>query len=181
MVPASGWGDAAVQELSAQVIALFNQGTPPRKVFEHGLAFDLLPEVGMPDEEGWTDRERRAAAELDRLTGADRRARVTLVGVPVFSGISAHIHLHTEQQLDVVLVQQILKDGGVGLPKQTGSRYLPRPRRVDGQPFAQVGRIRKDPLGDGLHMWVSMDNLRVTAGSAVAASGAFLRRLGLLD
>ena len=43
-----------MEELSKQVISLFNSGTPPRKVFEHGLAFDIIPQLGAADANGWS-------------------------------------------------------------------------------------------------------------------------------
>lgn len=180
LLPASVWGRAAIEELSAQVIALFNAGTPPRKVFEHGLAFDLLPLVQSANEDGWTQRELDAAADLGRITGADRRARVTLVGVPVFSGISATLRVHTDQSLDLALLRRVLSDGGVKM-HEGGLRTVPRPRRVDGQAFAHAGRLREDPFGEGFHLWATMDNLRGASTVAVATAGALLKRLGLLD
>jgi len=46
LLPASHWGPPGVEELSRQVVSLFNSQPPPRRVFEHGLAFDLMPLVG---------------------------------------------------------------------------------------------------------------------------------------
>ena len=57
MYPASSSGRDGIEELSKQVVALFNAGTPPRRVFEHGLAFDLIPQMGPADDDGWSDIE----------------------------------------------------------------------------------------------------------------------------
>jgi len=178
LLPASAWGRAGIEELSAQVIALFNQGTPPRKVFHDGFAFDLLPQVGATDDSGWTVAEQRAVAEVQALTGTPGPLRATIVGVPVFSGISATLHLRTPQHLDLTLIERILSDGGATLPKAAGARYLPRPRRVDGKPFVQVGRLRQDPAGDGIHLWAALDNVRGAAAAAVATVGALLKVRG---
>ncbi len=181
LLPASVWGRAGIDELSAQVVALFNSGTPARKVFPDGLAFDLLPQIGSLDESGWTLEERKTTLEVARLLGGSLPVTVTEVAVPVFTGISATIRIRTAQQLDPALVERILADGGVQLPKAPGVRYLPRPRRVDGKAFVQVGRIRRDPGGTGLHLWASLDNLRGTAAAAVAATGALLKRYAEAD
>jgi aspartate-semialdehyde dehydrogenase len=180
-LPASVFGREGMEELSAQVIALFNQRTPPRRVFDHGLAFDLLPQVGSVDEDGWSEVELRAERELRRLTGLVEPMSITVVGVPLFSGISASVHLRTPQPVDPDLVARILGEGGAVLPKAVGPRYLPRPRRVNAEPFVHVGRVRRDLSGGGVHLWVSLDNLRGTAAIAVATAGAVLKRLGLLD
>src|SRR5690606_29009568 len=89
LVPASLQGRDGIDELSRQVVAMFNQGTPPRKVFPHGLAFDLLPRIGAPDPSseggaGWTLREREVADQAARLVGLEQDVAATLVGVPVF-------------------------------------------------------------------------------------------------
>jgi aspartate-semialdehyde dehydrogenase len=173
MVPASREGKPGIEELSRQVVALFNTNTPPRKVFKDGLAFDLLPSLGTVAEDGWTDRERSVPAQVARLAGA--RVEATLVGVPLFSGISAHLSIRFERAVPPDLVQRVLADGGVQVPEAGGARYLPRPRRVEGRPFAHVGRVRAGADGRTVHLWLSMDNLRTTATAAVAAAAAILR------
>lgn len=175
LAPASLQGRAGIDELSRQVVALFNSATPPRKVFEHGLAFDLLPAPSSPGEDGWTGQERAVVAQLSQLGVAGGAVDVTWVGVPVFSGISATLAIHAPQLPEPSLVQRILADGGVVMPEAPGLRYLPRPRRVEGKPFAHVGRVRRGSDGGSLHLWLSMDNLRTTATAAVAAAGVLLR------
>ena len=81
--------------------------------------------------------------------------------------------------MDLGLIERVLTDGGLVFAKDR--QALPRPRRVDGKPFAHVGRLRADPLGDGVHLWVSMDNLRGTAAVAVATAGAYLKRIGVVS
>ncbi|MEQ1564448.1 MAG: Asd/ArgC dimerization domain-containing protein, partial [Myxococcota bacterium] len=174
LVPASFQGKAGIEELSRQVVALFNSGTPPRKVFPNGLAFDLLPALDTPEDDGWTARERSVAAQTARVAGMDGPVQATLVGVPVFSGISANIVLYPTRAAPLELVLRILADGGVHVPESAGLRYLPRPRRVEGRPFAHVGRVRLGADGRSLHLWTAMDNLRTTATAAVATAGVLL-------
>ena len=172
LVPASYFGKSGIDELSRQVVALLNSGTPPRKVFEHGLAFDLIPQVGSATETGWTHEETAVSTELARILGAD--VTVDLVGVPIFSGMSAQVVLAAEKSVPVELLLRILGDGGVQLPADVGNRYIPRPRRVEGHPFVHAGRVRLDPAGR-IHMWLSMDNLRAAATTAVGCCGALVK------
>jgi aspartate-semialdehyde dehydrogenase len=173
LVPASIRGRNGIEELSRQVVALFNSGTPPRKVFDQGLAFDLLPQLGASDDTGWTDQERRVEAEVRALAGLDAPGSVTLVGVPVFSGISADIQVASAKRSPVDLVETILQDGGARLPRTRAPRSIPRPRKVEGQPFVHVGRLRWSDRA--LFAWASMDNLRVTATAAVGCCAALVR------
>ncbi len=173
LVPASIRGRAAIDELSRQVIAMFSSGTPPRKVFPDGLAFDLLPQWGELASDGWTTEESRVASEVECLAGG-QPPTVALVGVPVFSGISAHVAVHGSRTVPPELARRILADGGVQVEDDESARAVPRPRRVEGRPLVHAGRIRADAQG-GLHLWLSMDNLAVTAAVAVATCGLLVR------
>lgn len=173
LLPASSEGKAGIEELSRQVVTLFNSGTPPRKVFEQGLAFDMIPQVGDVGPDGWTIREVRASAEVSAVIGG-RTPAITLVGVPLFSGTAATLQIRLSEPAGGERITRILQDGGVQMPKP-GARGLPRPRKVEGHPFVHIGRLRADPEGDGLHLWAVMDNLRTAAAAAVGAAGALLR------
>jgi aspartate-semialdehyde dehydrogenase len=175
LVPASREGKAGIEELSRQVVALFNNQTPPRKVFPNGLAFDLLPVVGASvADDGWAPRERAVAVQIARLVGEDDAFDVTLVGVPVFSGISAEVTFVPSRVVPVELALRLLADGGVQVPESGGVRYLPRPRRVEGRSHAHAGRVRIGADGRTLHLWGSMDNLRATAAAAVSSLAGLL-------
>lgn len=181
LAPASWWGRDGIDELSRQVTTLFNAGTPPRKVFPTGLAFDLLPMVGAADASGWTDRERAIAAEAVWVAGWEGDLRVTVIGVPVFSGLSAEVRVQPSRRVPTELVEQILVDGGMRKPEGEGARAVPRPRRVEGQPFPQFDRVRVDS-GGAVHFWTACDNLRMSAAIAVAAGGVLVRsRQGVGD
>lgn len=173
MLPASSFGRGGIEELSAQVIALFNSGSPPRKVFPNGLAFDFIPQLGELDAEGWSAVERRAMAEVARLVPSSS-LHLTAVAAPVFTGTSASLVLRPTRRAPAELVGRLLVDGGVVLPKDAGVRNQPRPRNVDGRPFAHAGRVRVTPDGV-IHLWLAADNLRATAAAMVAGTAALLR------
>lgn len=175
LVPASARGRGGIDELSRQVVALLSAATPPRKVWPDGLAFDLIPALEPPGEAGWTAEEAAVIVDVEALVGTGLHTAATLVGVPVFSGLSASVVVFPERAVPLELIEQILAGGGVERPAKPGVRFLPRPRRVEGRPFAQVGRLRLDGRG-AVHLWVAMDNLKATATAAVGALGAMLRR-----
>ena len=181
LLPASDVGRDGIDELSRQVVAMFNQGTPPRVQFPTGLAFDLLPLVGTPGSSGWTDRELRTVAEVARLT--EVRCDVDLVTVPLFSGLGAVITIELDAEVPTESVISTLRDGGVEVEEAGDLRKLPRPRRVEGLPFAKVARVRRNLAGDRLHLWASMDNLRTMAVAAVSTMALLLgpERLGRED
>ncbi len=174
LLPASAWGRGGVDELSRQVVALFNAGTPPRKVFPHGFAFDLLPQIGAPGATGWTADEVRVAAEVARLTRV--RAAVTLVGTPVFSGISATLRLSVPDAVVPEALIAALSDAGVEVLDDPSGRKLPRPRRVEGSGKVAVARLRAIPGASAIALWAAADNLHLSAVAAVGVLAAVRRR-----
>jgi aspartate-semialdehyde dehydrogenase len=172
-LPASHWGREGIEELSKQVVSLFNSGTPPRKVFEQGLAFDLIPQVGTPGATGWTGAEARAMAEIARLAG--RRCDVTLVGAPLFTGMSATVRITVDSAWTVERVLAVLDAAGVEVTAPGAVRKLPRPRKVDGSSRVHVARARHGTADGCMYLWVAADNLRLCAN---AAADVLLRALG---
>lgn len=179
LCPASASGRTAIEELSQQVLALFNSTPPPRKVFPHGLAFDVLPAWGEPTEDGVTELERRTVEQVARLLAPldIGEVDVAAVQVPVFSGMAATVTLEPTPRAPVELVERILGDGGVVMPQSATVAGWPRPRKVEGKPFAHVGRVRTTPSG-ALQLFCAMDNLRTTAMAAAATAQALFRRSG---
>jgi aspartate-semialdehyde dehydrogenase len=170
MLGASTWGQAGTAELSSQVISLFNSGTPPRKVFEDGLAFDLLPVCGGTTPSGWTQRELDVSSQCKALTGQPLVA-ASLVGVPLFTGMAASITVSPNIVASVQDVTKLLTSGGV---RTTEHPSECRPRAIDGESFAHFSRVRLDDAGR-ICIWVSMDNLTTTATAAVASATALLK------
>ncbi len=172
MLPASHWGKRGSEELSGQVVALFNSSTPPRTQFPEGFAFDLMPEVGERSSSGWTRPELRLTAEVARLSG--QRLSATLVGVPVFNGVSATLSFAMDRAADAEWFRQVLLEGGLQ-GGEAASRRLPRPRRVDGERSPAFGRLRTSLDGTRQHVWLSMDNVVASAAAAVGVAGQLLR------
>jgi aspartate-semialdehyde dehydrogenase len=169
-------GREGVEELSRQVVAMFNQGEAPRKVFPTGLAFDLLPQAGQA-EDGWTAAERRAIAETTALLGPPRfPLGVTAAVVPTFSGVAASLFVSFDITPDLETISRILE----AVPTLQVSEPVPGTRRLAGRARAVVGRLRRDPSGQGLHLWAAADNLRFGASSNALAIALGLWRDGRL-
>lgn len=169
-------GRDGMEELSAQVVALFNHGDPPRTVFPGGLAFDLQAQVGQTDQP-WTSAERRLAAEVGAILRVPpQHLAITVALAPLFSGLAASLH--------VSLPGGISAEGARAVFEEAATVRLtdpvPGPRRLTGKATAYVGRLRPDPLGDGLSLWAAADNLRFGASGNVVAIATALWRTGLL-
>jgi aspartate-semialdehyde dehydrogenase len=169
-------GRDGVEELSGQVISLFNQGEPPRQVFPTGLAFDLLPQAGTL-QDGWTEVEGRAVAEVHAVLGPPAiPIAVTAVVMPLFSGIAVSLYVEFAVTPDLETIRTVL----AAVPTLQVGDPAPGPRRLAGKPQAVVGRLRLDPAGAGLHLWAAADNLRFGASSNALSIALALWRDGRL-
>jgi len=179
MLPAVLAGREGTEELSRQVVGLFNSSEPPRKVFPDGLAFDVIPAWGEVGAEGWTDYEQLVAQDVGVLTGMEPRAlAITAVMAPLFAGMGISLHVVTDGMLGLEEVKLLLSQAPrVALMEQEIKPLMTR-ARVDMDAVA-VGRLRADPMGAGVHLWAACDPTRLAAVNAVElavqiAAGGYL-------
>lgn len=176
MLSAGLVGRAGTEELSQQVISLFNGGEPPRVVFPSGLAFDLNGQVG-PLLEGWTSVEQRLAIETASIVHlAPQQIAMTAVMVPLFAGVGLSLFVELDPLPPIEDITHYLSETSqlrLGDP-------VPGPRRVAGRPHVFAGRLRHDPLQQGLHLFATADNLRAGATANALQIGKLLWEDGLL-
>lgn len=173
LLPSTVAGRQGIEELSQQVIALFNQREPPRSTFPDGLAFDILPQWG-PAVPQWTLGEGRASEEAGEVLGLPPEAiAVSEVVVPVFAGMGLSLHVLTDGPLRAEGLRQLLEGGRSVRLFADDPREL-MARRQLGRAWVAVGRLRDDPAGQGVHLWVAADPLRLTAANAVGLGLALL-------
>ncbi len=170
-VAASARGRAGIEELGQQVVATLNNQDPQRRVFVDGLAFDTLPEDVPTDE--WSSAEQLAADEVTTLCGLPEVV-VQVATQPLFAGVSAGLHL---RGVTVEDAEDALR-GAPGLVAVSRTARL-RPRAFLGKPGVAWGRLRADPRGDGVHLWVVSDDL-ASAGANVVQTTSWLLTAGLL-
>lgn len=178
LLSAGLFGRAGLDELSAQVVALFGGGSPPRKVFPAGLAFDLVePPASTDPRGGWSESEQRLARETGALLGVEpNQLAVGVMLAPLFAGLALSLHLRFSGDPSA-------EDLRAALERAEGVRYgdpLPSPRRLPGRSGLYVGRLRADPAGDGFHLWATADNLRFGATAPAIGAATALWREGRL-
>lgn len=176
LLPAGIVGTAGPEELSRQVVALFNSSDPPRKMFPRGLAFDVLGAVGQPEHD-WTGAERRVSTELAALLRIPPdRLPFTLLLVPTMAGVSMNLQVHLHGEVDAERVRGVLD----AVPLLRVGDPVASPLQVTGTATAHVGRIRDDPSGSGVHLWAVADNLRFCASANAVSIALHLWREDLL-
>jgi len=170
-------GRAGIEELSKQVVSLFNSRTPERLVFPQGLAFDVEPLVGEAGPSGWAWHEDRCAMQSAAILGLQpSQLALNAIIAPWFNGLCLSLHLVADRPLRAGELTGMLRAApGIDLSESFALADLPRPRGADGKLSLQVGRLRDDPAGYGAHVWAVADELRCcAAGNAVGILAALL-------
>ncbi|MFT6256823.1 MAG: aspartate-semialdehyde dehydrogenase, partial [Cellvibrionaceae bacterium] len=158
----SGTGKKAIDELAGQSAKLL-QGLPSEPtVYPKQIAFNVLPQIDVFMENGYTKEEMKMVWETQKIFGDDEIVvNPTAVRVPVFYGHSEAIHIETRQPVDAEDVKAVLRDApGVEL-FDDDSEYPTAVTEAAGNDPVYVGRVRKDiSHSHGINLWVTADNIR---------------------
>ncbi|MDY6918379.1 MAG: aspartate-semialdehyde dehydrogenase [Chloroflexota bacterium] len=160
---ASGIGSAAMEELGEQShLALEGREVVPH-LFPHQIAFNVLPEIDLFLDNGYTKEEWKLVEETQKIMHAPEIAiSATAVRVPVSIGHSEAIHVEFTKAMSPQEARQILAEApGVKVLDDPAISLYPHPWSAAGTDEVFVGRIRKDASHDcGLALWVVADNIR---------------------
>ena len=176
----SGTGSAAVDELTTQARQVIEgQNTIPH-VYSHQIAFNVLPEIDVFLDNGYTREEWKLVEETRKIMHADNIAiSATCVRVPVFTGHSEAIHIEFSQPIPPDEARRILAQApGVKILDDPAISLYPQPWSAAGTDEVFVGRIRRDASHPcGLTMWVVADNLRKGAAlNAIQIAEEMIKR-----
>ncbi len=176
----SGTGQAAVEELAVQAKQVLEGQVTIPHVYPHQIAFNVLPEIDVFLDNGYTKEEWKMVEETRKIMHADDIAiSATCVRVPVFTGHSEAIHIEFSQPMPPDEARHILTQApGVKLLDDTAISLYPHPWSVAGTDEVFVGRVHRDVSHpNGLVMWVAADNLRKGAAlNAVQIAEEMIRR-----
>ena len=159
---ASGAGAAAMQELEEQQKQLVNGEEPTISKFAYQLAYNLIPQVDLFTENGYTKEEMKMYNETRKIMHSDIEVSATCVRVPVMRAHSEAIWLETERPVSVVEAREAFeKAEGVVVIDNPANKEYPMPLDLSGKDPVYVGRIRKDLTNDkGLSFWSVSDQIR---------------------
>jgi len=165
---ASGAGLAGCRDLDAGTRAkLAGEPFQPEN-FAHNLAFNLLPQIGSPNHEGYTSEEMKMVHETRKIMGDESiQICATCVRVPVGNCHSESILVETERKLTVAEARKLLAAApGIAVVDDLAARQYPMPADCDGRDEVFIGRIREDLSSpNGLAFWCVSDNLRKGAAT----------------
>lgn len=166
----SGAGNAALKEMRDQAQQMLNNEPYEAQILPSGgdkkhfpIAFNVLPQIDVFDEEGYTKEEWKMTNETKKIMGDDAiKVSATCVRVPVVFGHSESVYIEVEDKTaSVEQIQAVLREApGISLQDDPTQQVYPTALATQGEKEVFVGRIRKD-LDDevGYHMWIVSDNL----------------------
>ncbi len=160
---ASGAGAAAMDELVEQYAQLGRGEEPTVEKFAYQLAYNVIPQVDVFTDNGYTKEEMKMYNETKKIMHApDLDVSATCVRVPVMRAHSESIWLETESPISVEEAREALsKAEGVVVFDAPADKKYPMPLHVADEDPVYVGRIRKDLTCDnGLSFWVVGDQIK---------------------
>jgi aspartate-semialdehyde dehydrogenase len=175
----SGAGKEAMDELFAQTKAVFTAGEIETKKFPKRIAFNLIPQIDVFMEDGFTKEEWKMVAETKKMIDPKIKLVATCVRVPVFIGHSEAVNIEFEEPVSVEEARQILAraPGCIVLDRREPGGYV-TPYEAAGEDATYISRIREDAtVENGLVLWCVSDNLRKGAAlNTIQIAEALIKR-----
>ncbi len=164
----SGAGKAGLDELDQHVQAALSGTEPILDVFQHPIAFNVIPHIDVFEDNAYTREEMKMVWETRKIMHApELRIAATAVRIPVYRSHSEAINIETEKTLSPEEARQILAAApGVVVQDDPGLNIYPMPLLSSYLDEVFVGRIRRDLSSDnGLVIWVAADQIRKGAAT----------------
>ncbi len=160
----SGTGKEAIEELASQSAALLNGREIECSVYPKQIAFNVLPQIDVFMENGYTKEEMKMSWETKKILGDESiGVNATCVRVPVFYAHSEAVNIETRSPISEDEVRDLMRQAaGVELMDERKDGLYPTAVTDSaGQDAVFVGRIRKDiSHPNGMNLWIVGDNVR---------------------
>lgn len=159
---ASGAGAQGMEELIRQVKSSAAGEEIKVEKFAYQLLENLIPQVDVFTENGYTKEEMKMYHETRKIMHSDIKVSSTCVRVPVLRAHSEAIWVETETNLNIEDVKMAFgKADGIILQDDPENKKYPMPLFVSNKDEVFVGRIRKDISNDkGLTFWCVGDQIK---------------------
>ena len=164
----SGAGAGGPIELMSEVKALAHGESYEPKVFSHQIAYNLIPQIGSEQFEGYTSEEMKMQNEGRKIMHLpELKVSCTCVRVPVVRSHSISVSLHFDKPVTVAQAREAIANApGCKLVDDLANKQYPMPLDTSNQDIVFVGRIRPDLTDDnGLCLWCCGDQVRKGAAT----------------
>lgn len=164
----SGAGAGGPVELMNEVAALGHGKSYEPKVFSYQIAYNLIPQIGGEQFEGYTSEEMKMQNEGRKIMHLpELKVSCTCVRVPVVRSHSISVSCHFDVPVTVEQVRQAIAQApGCRLVDDLANKQYPMPLDTTDQDLVYVGRIRPDLTDDnGICLWCCGDQVRKGAAT----------------
>jgi len=177
---ASGAGAAAMDELAEQYAQIVRGEEPTVNKFAYQLAYNLIPQVDVFTDNGYTKEEMKMYNETRKIMHSDVEVSAMCVRVPALRAHSEAVWLETERPVSVEeAVAAFQKAEGIILQDDPANKVYPMPLFVAGKDPVYVGRIRKDISNPkGLSFWCVSDQIKKGAALNAVQIAEYLIKEG---
>ena len=175
----SGAGKEGMDELFAQTKTVYSLTQMERKTFPKRIAFNIIPQIDVFMEDGFTKEEWKMVVETKKILDPKIKLVATCVRVPVFVGHSESVNVEFENPLSSDEAREILRAApGILIDDKREPGGYMTPHECAGEDAVYISRLRDDPTVDnGLAFWCVSDNLRKGAAlNAVQIAEAMINR-----
>ena len=160
---ASGAGASAMAELAKQYEQIINCEEPTVEKFSAQLAYNLIPQVDVFMDNGYTKEEMKMFNETKKIMHSDDIAVSSMcVRVPVLRAHSEAIWVETESPISIEDARKAFEQApGLVVMDNPAEKEYPMPLDIAGKDPVYVGRLRKDLCNErGLTFWVVGDQIK---------------------
>ena len=177
---ASGAGQAAMDELYEQYRQVLAGEPVTVKKFAYQLAFNVIPQIDVFQDNGYTKEEMKMYNETKKIMHSDVETSAMCVRVPSLRSHSESIWIETERPISVEEAREAVKNGeGLVLMDEPEMKEYPMPLFLAGKDDVYVGRIRKDLANpNGLTFWIVSDQIRKGAALNAVQIAEYLVKVG---
>ncbi|MGN0004769.1 MAG: aspartate-semialdehyde dehydrogenase [Candidatus Gastranaerophilaceae bacterium] len=163
----SGAGLKAINELTESTKAKLNGESFEPKAFKKDIAFNVIPQIDVFCENGYTKEEMKVVNETKKILHLAEETTITCtaVRVPVYNSHSEAVTIEFEDDMTPEKARKLLENAwGVEVMDDVDNYVYPTPKDTAGKNPVYVGRIRKDLAFDNaISLWCVADNLRIGA------------------
>lgn len=138
------------------------------KVFQHQIAYNLIPQIGGFGENLYSSEEMKLQNEGRKIMHLpELKVSCTCVRVPVERSHAISANVITEEKLDLDDVRKAISEAaGARLYDDGDNHVYPMPVITSNQDIVYVGRIRRDLVNEnGINLWCCGDQVRKGAAT----------------
>lgn len=158
----SGAGQAGHDELIGQTQD-YKNATPTSQTFPHPILFNVIPQIGSFDKEGFCSEEVKIRSETKKILGRpDLKVSAFTVRVPALNSHSEAVWVTLDKKIErPEFIQALSQAEGIIIQDEPNKSIYPLAREVSGKDPVYVGRIHRDSEDPYLWLlWIVSDNVR---------------------